>query len=524
MYIIGLLLLFGLFAYTSVGSKSKQSIQKPNIVLIMGDDMGYSDLGCYGSEIQTPNLDRLASEGLRMTQFYNTAKCTETRATILTGLYHQQTDNLNRSDNNVTIAEVLRESGYRTILSGKWHLGNWLEEKDTPNDRGFDAYFGFLGGAINFFTGKDWQTDENYMRLNREVYEVPDNFYSTDAFTAYAKAQIKEATARQQPFFLYLAHNAPHFPLQVPEENIAKYRDTYAKGWDSLRVQRLKRMKELGVVDENLQVTPRDILTPAWESLSVQEQKEEQLLMATYAGMIDRLDEQIGRLLAQIDELGITENTIIIFLSDNEGCPFDANRTPALPPGPAEALRTYDTEWAQVSNTPFRMYKQWIHEGGIATPMIVRWPKYIKANTITDVPGQIVDLMPTIVDIAQAEYPFNYQGHKVLPMEGISLLPVFEGKLLSRKEPMFWEYNGSRAVREGNWKLVAERGREWELYNLKEDRTEMDNLVEKYPEKRAEMAKKYDAWAKRIGAISNTKARSMPINKQDRYLYAGEKK
>ena len=514
--------IIGLSLFSLVSCTQEEPNQQPNIVLILSDDLGYSDLGCYGSEIETPNLDRLASEGLRMTQFYNTAKCTETRSAILTGLYHQQTNNVNLP-NNVTIAEVLKEAGYQTILSGKWHVGNWKEETNTPTQRGFDSYFGFLAGAINFFTGRDYGTDINYMRSGTEVYEAPDDFYATDAFTDFALEEVEKAVQREHPFFLYLAYNAPHFPLQVPQENIDKYRNRYSIGWDSLRQERYQKMLEMGLIQPGWQLTPHDSLAPVWVSLSQGQQEEEQLLMATYAGMIDRLDQQIGRLLDQMDALGITENTLVMFLSDNGGCPFDANHAPILPPGPAESARTYDTEWAQASNTPFRKYKQWIHEGGIATPMIIRWPARIEANTMTDVPGQIIDIMPTLVDIAQAAYPVNHQGHEVLPMEGISLLPVWEGDTLRRSEPMFWEYRGSRAVREGNWKLVAERGRDWELYNLEEDRTEMNNVLNQYPERGADMAKKYDTWANRVGARSDEEAKNMPVNQQDRYLYEEEK-
>ena len=505
------------------GCYSKQADTRPNIVLIMADDMGYSDLGSYGSEIQTPNLDRLANEGMRMTQFYNTAKCTETRATMLTGLYFQQSDNLLQSDNNVTLAEVLKEGGYQTIMSGKWHLGNWEEEVDTPNKRGFDHYFGFLCGAVNFFTGLDYGTNRNYMRLDQEVYEVPEDFYSTDAFTDYALNQVSEASQQEDPFFLYLAYNAPHYPLQAPEENIQKYRGRYQMGWDKLREQRLEKMRTLGLIDDQWQLSVRDTLAPSWESLSEDEQREEQQLMEVYAGMVDRLDQQVGRLLNRLDSLGIADNTLVMFLSDNGGCPFDANRTPNLAPGPAESLRTYDTEWAQASNTPFRKYKQWIHEGGIATPMIIRWPDHISPNSLNEQPGQILDLMPTLMEITGASYPQEYQGHNVLPMEGVSLLPIWQGNTLKRERPLFWEYRGSRALRDGDWKMVGERGGPWELYNLAEDRTEMNNLIDQYPDRAAQMMKVFDEQAERIGANTTEEALAMPLNQQDRYLYEEEK-
>ncbi|MGB3587352.1 MAG: arylsulfatase, partial [Tunicatimonas sp.] len=521
--VIGLLLAGLLLSHSACTPSEGQTEPPPNIVLIMADDMGFSDLGCYGSEIQTPNLDRLASEGMQMTQFYNTAKCTETRATLLTGLHFQQSDNLYRSDNNVTIAEALGEGGYQTIMSGKWHLGNWAEEVDTPNKRGFDEYFGFLCGAVNFFTGRDYGSDVNYMRLNNEVFEAPEDFYTTDAFTDYAIEQVSAATEQESPFFLYLAHNAPHFPLQVPEENIAKYRSSYTIGWDSLRVQRLQRMKELGIVDADQPLAPRDSLAPAWDVLDADQQQKEAELMAVYAGMIDRLDQQIGRLLNHLDSLEIADNTLIVFLSDNGGCPFDANHSPILPPGPEESARTYDTEWAQASNTPFRKYKQWIHEGGIATPMIIRWPGKIQPDSKSEQPGQLVDIMPTFLAAARADYPDQYPSRTVLPMEGVSLLPAWQGEQLARKQPMFWEYRGSRAVRDGDWKLVAQRGGDWELYNMAEDRAELDNLINQQPRRAETMLAAYEQWAERTGAISTEEALAMPLNQQDRYFYEGEK-
>ncbi|WKN43565.1 arylsulfatase [Tunicatimonas pelagia] len=520
---IWLLLAGLLFSLNSCTTSEGQAERPPNIVLIMADDMGFSDLGCYGSEIQTPNLDRLAQEGMRMTQFYNTAKCTETRATLLTGLHFQQTNNLNKSDNNVTIAEALGENGYQTIMAGKWHLGNWAEEVDTPNKRGFNEYFGFLNGASNFYTGRNYKDDVNYMRLNSEVFEAPEDFYTTDAFTDFAMEQISAATQQEKPFFVYLAHNAPHYPLQAPEENIAKYRGSYNIGWDSLRLQRLQRMKELGIVDIDQPLAPRDSLAPAWNDLTTDQQQEEAELMAVYAGMVDRLDEQIGRLLNHLDSLKVAENTLVVFLSDNGGCPFDANHSPIVPPGPEEADRTYDTEWAQVSNTPFRKYKQWIHEGGIATPMIIRWPTKIQPNTKLEEPGQLVDIMPTFLAAAGANYPERYQTRQVLPMEGVSLLPAWQGGQLTRKKPMFWEFRGSRAVREGDWKLVGQRGGSWELYNITEDRAELSNQIDQQPERAQAMMAAYEQWAERVGAHSNEASLAMPLNQQDRYLFEGEK-
>ena len=516
------LLLFAGCLLSLLSWGQSQTPNQPNIILIMADDLGFSDLGCYGSEIQTPNLDRLAREGLRMTQFYNTAKCTQSRAMMLSGLYHQQTDNLTRRDNNVTLAEVLRTAGYRTIMSGKWHLGNWESERDVPNNRGFDRYFGFLNGASNFFTGRDYGSDQNYMRLDTAVYEAPNDFYTTDQFTDFAIEEVAQAARQNRPFFLYLAHNAPHYPLQAPEENIEKYRGKYAMGWDSLRQKRYRRMQQLKIIDPRWPLSPRDTLAPAWASLKTAQQQKEQALMEVYAAMIDRLDQQIGRLLDQLDASGVADNTLIMFLSDNGGCPFDANRGPLKPPGPASSSRTYDTEWAQVSNTPFRRYKQWIHEGGIATPMIVRWPGEIDANTLSSVPGQILDLMPTLLEAAGAAYPRQFKDRTLLPAEGVSLLPSWRGDTLRRERPMFWEYEGSRAVREGDWKLVGERGRPWELYNLQEDRTEMDNQIDQNAQRARKMINEYNRWAQRTGGRTTEAAMQMPVNQQDRYLYEDE--
>ena len=503
--------------------QSKMANPPPNIVLIMSDDLGFSDLGCYGSEIQTPHLDQLAAQGMRMTQFYNTAKCTQSRAMMLTGLHHQQTDDLIRRDNNVTMAEVLQEAGYRTIMSGKWHLGNWQEERDTPNNRGFDRFFGFLNGAVDFYTGRDYGSGTNFMRQDSAIYEAPDGFYTTDGFTDFAVKEVAQATQENQPFFLYLAHNAPHFPLQVPEENTQKYQGRYAIGWDSLRQERHQRMIQLGVVQPQWSLAPRDSLTPAWERLSSSQQQQEQRLMEVYAGMIDRLDQQIGRLLDQLETSGVADNTLVIFLSDNGGCPFDANHAPMVPPGGPGSARTYDTEWAQASNTPFRRYKQWIHEGGIATPMIVRWPGRIAPNTVSSVPGQLLDLMPTLLGAAEAAYPQQYRNRTLLPAEGVSLLPAWRGDTVRRTQPMFWEYEGSRAVRDGDWKLVGERGGPWELYHLGEDRTEMNNRIAELPERAQLMVEQYDSWAQRVGARDSEEAMAMPLNHQDRYLYEGEK-
>lgn len=468
--------------------------RRPNIVIVVCDDMGFSDLGCYGGEIDTPNLDRLAANGLRFTDFHNDAKCSQTRAAIMTGLWHHQSDMLRKSG-NVTIAEVLRDAGYATLMSGKWHLhGN-------PRDRGFDRYFGFLSGCINFFTGEDWQTGKNLMRLERSEFSTPDDFYSTDAFTDYAIEFLNERP-KDKPFFLYLAHNAPHFPLHALPEDIKKYEGRYRVGWDVIRQQRHERLNELGIIDETWRLSSRDPKVEAWSELTPTQIEFLEPMMAVYAAMVDRLDQNVGRLVAHLEEQGQLENTLIIFFSDNGACPYQRLRTEVTRPGGKESDIAYDARWANMCNTPLRLYKQYAHEGGTTTPMIVHWPKRIKARgEISRYTGHLVDLMPTVVELAGGTYPSERNGEAVHPMEGQSLLPAFQGKeYRGEANPIFWEYQGNHAIRVGEWKLVAERSKSWELYHLATDRSETRNLVSQHAERVAEMAERYDAWATRVGA------------------------
>ena len=484
---------------------------RPNIILIMADDLGYSDLGAYGGEIHTPHLDRLAAEGIQFTQFYNNAKCTESRAALLSGVYHHQTQNF-EVQNHVTLAEVLREAGYATMMSGKWHL------PENPLDRGFDRYFGFLVGAVNFYTGYAWGDSENPMRLDREVYTVPDDFYTTDAFTDYAIEFIDEVVDEDNPFFLYLAHNAPHFPLHAWPEDIEKYDGAYDAGWDELRAARYARMVEMDLIKPDWPLTPRDTLVPAWDTLSPEEQKEEAYLMAVYAAMVDRLDQNIGRLMEHLQSAGEAENTLVLFLSDNGACPWKADRTPDVAPGPADSYRTYNSEWANAGNTPFRLYKQYNHEGGTATPLIAYWPAGISVpGTRSDQVGHLIDFMPTLIELARATYPEMHNESRVLPMEGVSLTSVFQGANTTNRPPIYWEYRGNRAVRMGDWKLVAERSKDWELYNVVEDRTELRELGDTHPELKAELAAMYDVWAARAGAKTNEEGVATPASTQSRY-------
>ncbi len=491
-----------LFACLVCAFSASAQPPRPNIVVIVCDDMGFSDLGCYGGEIDTPNLDKLAADGLRFTDFHNNAKCSETRASILTGLWHQQSQNL-KKPGHVTLAEVLRSAGYRTLMSGKWHVAS------TPPQRGFDRYFGFLSGAINFFTGIDWQTGENLMRLDDQVYDVPDGFYSTDAFTDFAIEFLDEDRQSDQPFFLYLAHNAPHFPLHALPEDIAKYQGKYKVGWDVIRKQRYEKLRRLGLIDDTWRLSMRDPKVEPWDSMTQQQIEFLEPMMTVYAAMVDRLDQNIGRLVDHLRQRGELDNTLILFFSDNGACPYQRLNTPGVQPGPAESDIAYDARWANMCNTPLRLYKQYAHEGGTATPMIVHWPAGIEEKgELRSFPSHLVDLMPTVVELSGADYPTSVDGQPILPMEGVSLLPALAAEKKRRDKPMFWEFSGNHAVRDGKWKLVAQRSKDWELYDLSTDRCETKNLIEQYPRQAKRLAKAYDAWAERTGAKTHAKSQS----------------
>jgi len=495
--------------------KARKKDDRPNIVLIMADDMGYSDIGCYGGEIHTPNIDRLAAGGLRFSQFYNNSICVPTRASLLTGLYPQQVGVYGNSPrvmkNCVTLAEVLRAAGYRTLMTGKWHA------LQIPVERGFDRYFGLCDGCCNYFNpgprrpgepepGRK-KTSYGYPRrwaIDDKVYKpyAPKDpkFYTTDAFTDYALSYLQQYAGEGRPFFLYLAYTAPHYPLHAWPEDIAKYRGKYRIGWDRLRQQRYERQLAMGLIDKRWRLSDRDNAVPSWDD--VPDKDAWDLNMAVYAAMIERMDWNVGRVLEKIRQLGVEDNTLVLFLSDNGGCAESANYTPNIPPGPVESYRSVGAPWANASNTPFRKYKVWDHEGGISTPLIAYWPKVIKARgAITHQIGHIIDIMPTLVDIAGAEYPSSYGSHEVLPTEGHSLLPIFQGKKRQEPEALFWQIQRgrlSRAVRAGRWKLVTtDPKKPWELYDMYADRTETTNLAEKYPDTVKKLARLYQAWVGR---------------------------
>ncbi|RJP23797.1 MAG: arylsulfatase [Candidatus Omnitrophota bacterium] len=481
---------------------------RPNIILIMADDMGFSDLGCYGSEISTPNLDRLAEKGMRFTNFYNCARCCPTRASLLTGLYPHQAGvghmvnhrgfpayqgYLNR--HCVTIAEAIRRGGYHALMSGKWHVGE--ERPHWPLDRGFERYYGLISGASNF-----WKLDEGrkFARGNEPITDLGDEFYMTDAFTDNAIAMIDEYGKKDDPFFLYLAYTSPHWPLHAWPEDIEKYKGVYDIGWDELRLCRHERMIEMGIVDARWPLTPRDERAPAWKDA---EHKEwEAMRMAVYAAQIDRMDQNIGKLMAKVRELGVEDNTLILFLADNGGCAEDRpGNDPTVMPGPKETFMSYELPWANASNTPFRRYKHWVHEGGIATPLIAYWPSVIQPRQLTNQTGHVIDLMATCLDVAGIDYPETHDGNEIIPLEGKSLRPIFEGAIRESHEAIYWEHEGNRALRQGKWKLVSNHPGDWELYDLEVDRTELNDLSETYPEKKKELASLYETWAERCRVL-----------------------
>jgi arylsulfatase len=520
-----------------LASSGKLENNRPNIVLILADDMGYSDIGCFGSEIKTLNLDRLAQQGLRMTQFYNASRSCPTRASMLTGLYQHQAgvgDMVSDqgypsyqgflNDKCVTLAELLKMNGYRTFMSGKWHVGGKPEA--LPLNRGFERYFGLIDGAGSYYKPIAYRANMKPVRwmLDDNDFFPPDTgFYFTDAIGDYALSFIKERE-KNEPFFLYLAFTAPHWPLHALPEDIQKYRGKYMMGWDKLREERYNRMLSMGIIDQSVKLSQRDSKVPQWDTLTEEAKEMWDLRMAVYAAMIDRLDQNIGRVITCLEKAGELDNTLIIFLADNGGC-HESTRSQAQflkvkgKTGTPDSFDAYELPWANASNTPFRMFKHWVHEGGIATPFIAYYPKLIKGGRIDSQTAHIIDIMPTVVEMTGARYPGKIveltetekpeiiAEKDIIPMEGVSLLPVFQAKKLKRKSPLFWEHEGNRAVRYGDWKLVsvydnsAAKSFEWELYNMKEDRSELNNLSGKYPRKKSEMIEMYQKWATRTGVV-----------------------
>ena len=488
--------------------------KKPNIVIVMVDDMGFSDIGCYGSEIATPHLDALAASGLRFSQFYNTGRCCPTRASLLTGLYPHQAGvghmngNYNKpgyighlADRCVTIAEALKPAGYRTMMTGKWHVG--AAPGQRPPDRGFDRFYGVPEGGGFYFKPKAGRTImlDRTVRHTHTTGNMPPGWYSSFAWTEWGLKFITESVRMSKPFFLYLAHNAPHWPLQAPPKAIAKYRGKYMQGWDTLRRQRHKRLIDMGMVKTDWPLTPRDPKAPAWTSLSEDQRDKSDHLMAAYAAVVELMDESVGRLVAGLKKLGVLDNTLILFLADNGGCAeggiLGTHRGKG-PLGSADSHDMYGLAWANASNTPFRRYKHWVHEGGTATPLIAHWPDVITAKgKITHQVGHLVDLMATCCDVGGATYPQTFNDKPIVPPQGKSLLPIFQGKQRAGHAAVFWEHEGNRAVRQGRWKLVARHGGPWELYDLDADRTEVNDLSSAQPAIARKLTALYDTWAER---------------------------
>ena len=517
---------------------------KPNVLLILNDDMGYSDIGCYGGEVETPNLDRMAANGLRFSQFYNTARCSPSRASMLTGLHPHQTGvgiltydsgpegyagNLNQRC--VTIPQALKASGYKTYMSGKWHVASSLTKPtDTwPLQRGFDEFFGTIIGAGSFY-------DPNTLtrgNANAEHEARAEGFFYTDAISDQAVAYIEQHAKAHpdQPFFEYVAYTAPHWPLHAHEADIARYKGRFDRGWDALREERLEKLVASGLLKDTWKLTERDPSQPPWSEAQADEQFRAWTLrcMEVYAAQIDRMDQGIGRIIAALEKTGQLDNTVFIFLADNGACaedipegvsidelvsklmiaraetrsgePVHFGNDPSRMPGPENTYQSYGTAWANLSNAPFRLYKHWIHEGGIATPLIIHWPRGIgERGGIRHAPGYLPDIMATILDITGTAYPATFEGRPIDPIEGQSLLPVFAQDGGTRA-PMFWEHEGNAAVRIGQWKLVKRYPRPWELYDLEADRTELHDLAARHPERVADMAGQYDAWAARCGVI-----------------------
>ncbi len=495
--------------------------KRPNIVVFLVDDVGFSDIGCYGSEIPTPNLDKLASEGVRFTQFYNTARCSTTRASLITGLYPHQAgmgwlDGKVEPNSKgfhgkllprcVTIAEVLRDAGYFTAMTGKWHMGQ--QNGTPPWERGFMRSLNSRFGEV-YFPHEDDKPGTKMLYLNgREIpKDSPEigkgEWYSTDLFTDWGLKFIDEARAEKKPFFLYLAQGAAHFPLRAPADVIAKYRGKYMAGWDKLREQRYEKQKQLGIIDPKWPLAPRPPESPAWDTREPDKKDRFDQMMATYAAMIDRIDASMGRLVAGLKERGELDNTLILFLCDNGGNAEGGPAGVTNGPGPIGAPNSYvllGMNWATLCNTPFSRYKHFTHEGGISTPLIAHWPAGIAASrngSLEKQPGHLVDIMATCVDLGGAKYPGEFKGNKIEPMQGVSLRPGFDGKPLARTEPIFWEHEGNKAVRDGKWKLVQRHKTAWQLFDMEADRTEQHDISKQHPEIASRLEATWTGWAQR---------------------------
>lgn len=516
---------------------------RPNIILILADDMGFADLGITGSEIKTPNIDALGVNGVLFSAMYNCARCCPTRASLLTGLYphnagigHMGTSlgspayqGYLRND-AVTIAEVLQRAGYRTLMSGKWHVGGDFDPRDadtwqlgdvghpTPRQRGFDRFYGIVDGATHFFSPHFVVEDDARVEVD------PTGFYFTDAITDKAIEMIGErgrndaGPEETAPFFLYLAHAAPHWPLHAFPDDIAKYDGVYQRGWDTIRTARHEELNGLGVLRHAWDISPRDRDAPAWND--IRQKDWEASRMAAYAAMVDRMDQSIGRLVAYLKRTDQFDNTLILFLSDNGGCAefmaedgwakyyptehLDGRRIAMgnhthLMPGDPLTFMSYDLPWANASNAPFRLFKHWVHEGGISTPLVAHWPDGIRSSQIAHMPLHVVDVLPTLLEVTGSPYPSELGGHEIQRVDGESFADVFAGKLWEREQPIFWEHEGNCAVRLGEFKLVRKHGQPWELYDMDVDRTELSDLSGRNPPLEHQLQAEFEHWATRCG-------------------------
>jgi arylsulfatase len=516
-----------------------EAARRTDVLLILADDMGFSDIAAYGGEVRTPALDRLAEGGVKMTQFYNTARCSPSRASLMTGLHPHQVgigilnfddspDGYpgNLAEDCATVAEVLKGAGYSTYLSGKWHLAVDMDNPNSawPTRRGFDRFFGTLEGAGSFYQPRTLVRGEE----NIEDEATADGWFYTDAISDSAVEFLREHEAEraEEPFFMFLSYTAPHWPLHADEEDIATYANRFDEGWDKLREQRLERLVKAGIIDPAWGLSDRDERVPAWEDAPDKEWEASR--MEVYAAQIDRMDQGIAKVLRQLEATGRLENTLVVFLSDNGGCaeqmppesvkefvtafvPLkEKSRTggqvipgnvPGLRPGPEETYQSYGRAWANLSNTPFREYKHWVHEGGISTPFIVHWPAGLPASgELCAVPSQLVDVLPTIAEVAGAAYPAQRNGRPVPAPEGRSLLPALRGEAEGDRD-LFWEHEGNCAVRRGRWKLVRKHRHPWELYDISADRTELHDLASQHPDLVADLDAAYLQWAERCGVI-----------------------
>ncbi|MFN8354390.1 MAG: arylsulfatase [Spirosomataceae bacterium] len=512
---------WGLFAQTP---------QKPNIILVMVDDMGYSDLGAYGSEIQTSNIDKLAYGGLRLKEFYNNSICAPTRASLLTGQYPHKAGvgyfdvNLGLppyqgflNKESLTFGEVLKQAGYSTLLSGKWHVGN--DSLAWPKQRGFDRFYGVIGGGANYFNADPLPLGRKYpvviLEDNQRQNPKPNSYYFTDEITNHALKFLDEQSKEQKPFFLYLAYTAPHWPLQALPEDIAKYRGKYDAGWDVLRKERLARQVKLGIITQKQAdaAAIRDADVPDWDNLTFEEKQLWKAKMEVYAAVLDRADQGIGKLLDKLKELKKDDNTLIVFISDN-GAPAEdvahyGNRAGNNkgPVGTAGSFESQGKNWSYVSNTPFRSFKSFAYEGGISSPLIAWFPAKIKAGSIAKGTAHLIDLAPTFYELAGVKYPDSYDNVKTNPLPGKSLTNLFfNGQELNREQPIFWERAGNRAVRKGKWKLVSiYPSYTWELYDIEADRGENQNVANRNSLVVDELSKLYFEWAHQNGVVDYDK-------------------